>query len=83
VGMLLKTRIFTNVPTTLQVVYPLRAPGGRECGGFVRLGPDGDDGVLMYAEGAGREKRAKTPRYRKPGGVANGTRTRSPENVNV
>jgi hypothetical protein len=47
-------------------------------GDFKGLGPKDDEGVLPYAEGGRREKPAKTPRYRKPGGVPNGTRTRSP-----
>ena len=55
---------------------PNSKPGLRERGGFVRLGPKDDEGVPMYAEGGRREKPAKTPHYRKPGGVPNGTRTR-------
>jgi hypothetical protein len=38
---------------------PKKEPGLRECGGFVGLGPDGDEGVLKYAEEAGGRSRRR------------------------
>ncbi len=61
-------RISTNLKHchTLQSVKQQSAPALRECGGFVGRGPEDDAGVLEYAEGARREKPAKTPRALSP-----------------